>query len=382
MIKDPLKLRINLDPAAEEFLSGVGNYTVRLAEALNQASDCQIDGFYFNFNKRRSTPKLTNFKIKSINFPLKIYAKLDSFGLRFPCDLGLHPVDATIFPNFANWKTHNSRLTCTTVHDLTFLYFPETMDPKNLAHLQRVVPRALNQSDLILTVSNTVKQEIIQEFKISANKIIAMPIPASATFANFNPKIDRQPLPKIITTPKIITFVGNFEPRKNLKTLVEAYLQLPPAIQAEYGLAIAGSAGWGSQDVQDLIDQAKQDGKAIFQLGNLSQPEVASLISQSSVFVMPSLYEGFGMPVIEAMMLETPVVAADIPILHETAAENALFFDPKSAGDLAAKIEQLLGQTDLRQKLVRAGKTYAASLSWQDNAQKLLAAIKAQLTTD
>lgn len=367
--------RFNLDPVAEHRLSGVGGYSKRLFEALSQHPGFQTEGFYFNFRNKRSQPQTTLTNYRALNFPLKIYAKLDSYGLRFPFDLFLKPVDVTFFPNFATWRTAKSELSITTVHDLTYLYFPELVEAKNLAHLRRVVPRTLKHADLILTVSQAVKNEIIKEFHINPDKILALPIPVSDLFRDFNSKTTTAQLPAELQNQKYISFVGNFEPRKNLPTLIQAYLQLPKTLRQDYKLVIAGSQSWSNQQAQALIDGANQNQPTILQLSGLSDEEIANLLHHSSLHILPSLYEGFGMPIVEAMTVETPVIASDIPVLHESSGGTAIYFDPHSTNDLSQKITQVLTDASLQQRLIKQGKTFADSLSWQDNADKIHQAV-------
>lgn len=371
--------RFNIDPLAEKRLSGVGGYSKRMFEALSAHPGFDVTGFYFNFRHQRPAPqtKLTNWQ--SFNFPLKIYAKLASFGLAWPFDLFLSKVDVTFFPNFAKWPTTNSTLTITTVHDLTFLYYPELVEAKNLAHLKRVVPRALRKSDLILTVSNAVKNEIIEEYSINPDKILALPIPASNSFTDFNPKTAAK-LPDVLKNQAYISFVGNFEPRKNLPTLVKAYLELPAKIRKNYKLAIAGSQSWKNEELQAIIDQANQDSTSIIQLHGLSDEEIVSFTYHSSLHIMPSFYEGFGMPVVEAMTLGTPVIVSDIPVLHESSGEAALYFDPNSPTDLAKKITEVLNNSNLQQDLIKRGRQYTSQLSWAKNADAIYQAVNSLLS--
>ena len=295
--------------------------------------------------------------------------------MRFPFDLFLKPVDVTFFPNFATWRTAKSKLSITTVHDLTYLYFPELVEAKNLAHLRRVVPRTLKHADLILTVSQAVKNEIIKEFHINPDKILALPIPVSDLFRNFNPKTTTTQLPAELQNQKYISFVGNFEPRKNLPTLIQAYLQLPKTLRQDYKLVIAGSQSWSNQQAQALIDGANQNQPTILQLSGLSDEEIANLLHHSSLHILPSLYEGFGMPIVEAMTVNTPVIASDIPVLHESSGGSAVYFNPHSASDLSQKISQVLTDASLQQRLINQGKIFADSLSWHDNADKIHRAV-------
>src|SRR5690606_14386832 len=112
----------------------------------------------------------------------RIYNKLHSHGISLPIDLFLPKVDLTIFPNFSTWPTLKSSYSAAVIHDLTYIYFPEVVEEKNLAHLQRVVPRSIREADIVITVSESVKKEILENFDIPSNRCIVTPIQPHATF--------------------------------------------------------------------------------------------------------------------------------------------------------------------------------------------------------
>lgn len=365
-----LKLRIDLGPAAKTNVSGVGQYTKRLAEALNANPGVEITGFYFDWQCRYPKPKV-KIRYASINFPKKVYTRLHKLGFKFAFDRKMDQVDATIFPNFATWPTKKSTLRITTIHDLTYLRFPKTVEKKNLAYLKKIVPKTLKQANLILTVSETVKQEIMQEFGVANERILTLPVPPDQTFLGFKPSPEPLAPTLKITTKYFLLFVGNFEPRKNLAVLVKAFLKLPAQAREKLSLVIAGGRGWENDKVQILIDHAVDNGENIVQTGNLDQEQIAQLMHESLCLVMPSLYEGFGMPIVEAMALAKPIIAADIPVLHETSQEIALFFKTKSAKSLAEAIIKLCKNPSLQKRLGEKGQAYAHSLSWAANAEAI-----------
>lgn len=363
-----LKIRIEVGSLAEPSVSGVGQYSKRLAEALNRHENVSATGFYFDLFNRRPKPQV-DLPVKKLPMFQKVYSTLFKNGVKVPYDCFLPKVDATIFPNFATWPTRKSTLKITTIHDLTYLQFPETVEPKNLKFLQKIVPESIKEADLILNVSNSIKKEIVEIFPEARDKILALPIPPSETFSNF--KSNHQPLaPSLgVKTPSFYLFVGNFEPRKNLGVLVKAYLKLNDELKSSHSLVIAGSKGWSNDSVQIEINEAIKNGANIIQTGNLTQTEIAQLMSEATCLVMPSLYEGFGMPIVEAMAVKCPVVASNIPVLRETANNIALFFDPNSPESLAKSLSEISNNHATRRSLARRGKEYVNGLSWDKNAK-------------
>lgn len=363
-----MNIRVEVSCAALQNKSGVARYTELLTNAL--AEKATVRGHYFDFLRRQSSPALTNKVHTEHNtlVPLRVYNKLASINLPIPAfDSFLTPVDLTIHPNFATWPTRRSKLIAAVIHDLTYLYHPELVEAKNLAHLRRVVPRSIMQADFIITVSEAVKAELIKEFHLPAEKCIVTTIPPSKKFIDAG-----QPLSDIHTkyklpTKKFILFIGNLEPRKNLATLIRAYRLLPKEIQQEYSLIIGGGTGWNFELTEELLAQGGELGM-IRRIGYIDQEDLASFYRLASLFVMPSLYEGFGMPVLEAISSGCPIICADIPVLREaggTIAHYATALDPI---DFAAKMTRQLDATiDPDQAAA-----HLATFSWEKNAQAII----------
>ncbi len=295
---------------------------------------------------------------------------MQSYGISPAYDLFFPTVDLAIFPNFATWPSVKSRVCATVIHDLTYLYFPELVEEKNLAHLRRVVPRSIQQADFIITVSNSVKAELVQEFSLDPKKCIVTPIPPEASYSipNHNDIHTKYSL----KTKKYIFFIGNLEPRKNLTVLIRAYLQLPKKLRREYGLVLAGGKGWKSEATQKALDDALAQGENIQHVGYIDQADSPAFFQKASLFAMPSLYEGFGMPVLEALAGGTPVVASDIPVLRETAGDAALYADPTDPSDFCKQITIILTQPELAESLLKSASKQLKKISWEKNAAAII----------
>lgn len=368
-----MRIRVEASSLANTNLSGVAQYTKRLTEALSNQPNTWVQASYFNFLNRQITPSLTIKEPLDSNtlLPLRVYAKLQSYGTAPAFDsLKSKKVDLTIFPNFATWPTMRSRLRATVIHDLTYLYFPEVVEVKNLAHLRRVVPRSIQEADFIITVSEAVKAELVKEFQLSPDKCIVTPIPPEESFAH--PNNNEVHKKYNIPTQKYIYFIGTLEPRKNLPTLIAAYRLLPQKIRDEYSLVLAGGKGWKTEASQASIDEAIVAGEHVIHIGYIDQADSSALFQKASVFVMPSIYEGFGMPILEAIASHTPVVASDIPVLRETGEDAALYANPDKPADFADKIEMLLTSPKLVTDLDKKAAARLKKISWQDNATRII----------
>jgi glycosyltransferase involved in cell wall biosynthesis len=185
-----VKIRIESGSITTPNITGVGHYTKLLAEALAQEKNTSVQLFAFNFFNRKTQQPISGSIKTEMNylFPLKVYAKLHSYKVAPAFDVNLTPVDLTIFPNFARWPSIKTNISATVIHDLTYIHFPDLMEAKNLAHLRRVVKQSILQSDFIITVSETIKKEIVDYFSIPSNKVIVTPIPPSVELSTKNTK--------------------------------------------------------------------------------------------------------------------------------------------------------------------------------------------------
>lgn len=368
-----MRIRVEVSSLATQHQSGVATYTKSLTESLGASKDIQLYGHYFNFLRRQNIPDVDTgiVKLESNQLvPLRVFAKAHSHKVSVPFDAHLPSVDLTIFPNFATWPTANSKLTATTVHDLTYIYYPEYVEAKNLQHLRRVVPRSLKSADFILTVSESVKAEIVKEFEINADNIVVTQIPPDDMFKKKHTKGELDKVrEKYGIGGKYILFLGNFEPRKNLRSLIEAYRALPERLRKEYGLILAGGKGWKSEETQKTLDDAVSAGENIKHIGYVDSDDRPALYQSASLFVFPSAYEGFGIPVLEAMASGCPVVCADIPVLHEAGGDAALYTDASDIKSFAGTLEQALEKfpytsADMAKNVDR--------FSWGDNVKKIV----------
>lgn len=367
-----MKIRVEISSLASIHQSGVPQYTRLLSEALLHNESVQLYNHYFNFLNRQPNPNVTTPKsqIATNKFiPLRLYAKTQSFGFAPPFDILLPKVDLTILPNFATWPTMQSRLRATVIHDLTYLYHPEVVEEKNLAHLRRVVPRSIKEADFIITVSESVKTELIHEFGLDPARCVVTGIPPATEFyQKSNNEIHKK---YGIPTKKYIYFIGSLEPRKNLYTLLESYLQLPDPIRKEYSLILAGGKGWKNELLQKALKRAVDSGENVRHIGFIDQADSPALYQKASLFVMPSLYEGFGMPILEAMVSGCPVVASDIPVLREIGAKAAVYANPTDAMDFKEKILSQL-QREPTQEWIKTAQDNVARFSWEDNVNRIM----------
>lgn len=249
-----------------------------------------------------------------------------------------------------------------TVHDL--IAFKEKTHQRKAALIERVFAgRALRKAARILVPSHNTAKDLAEIFPYSTNKIIVTPLGVDNSFFSSHTNV---------STEKIILTVGGLEPRKNIATLVDAFLSLDKKFD-EYCLYIIGGNGWNSLQ---LAKKIKQHADKIRHLTDVSGTELPNYYQQATIFVFPSLYEGFGLPPLEAMASGTPVICANASSLPEVCGVSALLFNPLNTADLREKMTILLQDDSLRETLSRTGLEHAQKYTWEHCAETSLAAMR------
>jgi len=342
--------------------TGVGFYTEGLIKALSEIPELELSGHFFAGRGPVSElPKAKNLSYTSNSWLVGMLAKgLRKLGIRLPWELlARRRADVLLFPDFTTWPSLFGKPEIVVVHDLTYIDLPQFVRKRNLKYLQRYVKRDAQRAALVLTISEFTKRRLMEAFSLPAGKILVEPIPPAKTIAA--KKISG--LPK-----KFILFIGTIEPRKNLGNLLEAYALLPDDLKGEYALVIAGGSGWDSQETLARIKQFQTDKLNIVALGYVDPPTRSALYQQAAVVAVPSFYEGFGMPVLEAMSYKAPVIASSIDALKEVGGQAAMYFDPHSVDSIRNCLIKVLSDSNLRKKQVEQGTKRLKNYSWQSVA--------------
>ena len=279
-----------------------------------------------------------------------------------------------IFPNYRKWPVVRSK-SYLYVHDLTFVRYPEYVQPKNLQYLQKYLIRWARTATRIITISEFSKQEIEDYFKIPEEQITVVPcgVDTSVFYQRSKLEIDNIKKRYGITTQKYIFYIGNLEPRKNLVNLVKAFSGLPQKIKNEYALVIVGGGGWLNEGIYKAIETAKSNGTTIIQpTVYVADADVPALFSGATALVHPAYYEGFGLSILQAMACKTPVLVAKNSSIPELVGNAGLYLNPNSEEDIAKKIMTIISNKDLSDRLVVSGLQRAKIFDWDTSARKLL----------
>lgn len=347
----PRKIKILFDagPIVNGAKTGVGYYTYHLVETLAQNHpEWEFVGHYFNFMGRKHVqlPAGPNVRYRTSRLmPGKVLAICRRLGFQLPFELLIKTRgDVALFPNFVSLPCIFPIKKVVTIHDLGYIRLPEYVQKANRKFLKRFVGPSVKQADLVLSVSQFTKQEIAEYYHIPEDKILVTPIPPVTNSVTADKG-------KLKLPAKYILFLGTLEPRKNYMQLVEAYRLLPAKLKKEYGLVLAGGFGWFNEEALAKVRAYIKQGDNIVLTGYMSDAEREYVYSNAGIFAHASHYEGFGMPVLEALQHKLPAALSDMLVFREVAGDAAIYFNQNSTDSVKQSLEQLLTDKQLRQSL-------------------------------
>lgn len=267
----------------------------------------------------------------------------------------------------------------TTVHDLSYLHYPQHHPRERIAFMERQMPRTLVQARMIITDSEFVRRELIDLLGVAAHRIQAVPLGVEA---GFHPRLSAESAPALIQhgladIPYLLV-VATLEPRKNLLSLIEAYGQLPTRLRQQHPLVIVGARGWLTGELERRLEPLERGGQ-IKRLGYVPQEDLPLIYASAHAFVFPSLYEGFGLPVLEALASGTPTLTSNRSSLPEVAGDAALLIDPEDMEALTAGLERLLTDDEWRAQAVERGLRQARQFSWERCIEETVAVYRRAL---
>jgi glycosyltransferase involved in cell wall biosynthesis len=220
----------------------------------------------------------------------------------------------------------------------------------------------------IITDSESVKREICEHLRVRPEKIAVVPLAPRRAFRPVGREASAEARRRLGVEDGFILFVGTVEPRKNLLTLVRAFAELTEQTSLRPQLVIAGRKGWLTEELFALIEQTDLSRRILF-TGYISDEDLAALYSSCRVCVYPSLYEGFGLPPLEAMSCGAPVITSRIPVIMETVGDAARLVEPTNVRELADTIADVCGSEEERARLSANGRVRAAEFTWERTAR-------------
>lgn len=259
-----------------------------------------------------------------------------------------------------------------TVHDLSTFRYPHHHPRSRVDFVGRNLQRTLSRAHRVIADSELVRNELIERFDVAPEKVRAIHLGVASSFRPIVEKTGAAWMERFgLNWHGYTLCLATFEPRKNLGGLIDAFERLPARLQAAFPLVVAGAAGWGSNTAAERLARLVENGRAV-NLGYVPEDSLPALLSGAALFVFPSLYEGFGLPVLEAMACGTAVVTSRDSSMAEFAGNATALVDPEDADELAGEMERLLEDEGARTSLGKKAQTRAAKLTWRRCAEEHL----------
>lgn len=348
--------------------SGIGNYVYHLFKALAQARSTWDTTFYYGIEWRsllrdRPSDLIVSarglFQRRRISYLL--YRKaIDLFFI-----VGQLTKKFDLYHETSYMPMSFNGPTIVTVHDLSFHLYPEMHPKERIRYMDHYFYSRLDRATHYITISEAIKQEMVKHLNLPAEKISVTPLGVDDHFAPISTALLINTLPKYGLRPGFyILYVGTLEPRKNIANLLRAYANLPGRLRGQYPLVLAGGMGWLMEGLDAEIAKLSIQSTTI-KTGYIPREDLPSLYSGAAVFVYPSLYEGFGLPPLEAMASGTPVITSNVSSLLEVVGDAGIQVPPEDVKCLSGEIESLLGDDHRRNLLIQKGLERAKQFTWE-----------------
>jgi alpha-1,3-rhamnosyl/mannosyltransferase len=378
-----MRIVVNSIPA-QGLLTGIGRYIRSLYEAIMEIGGCELV-FFDGTRSRRDLPSpadpekfismadvldklpwwcLTWLRIaRWLVFEWRLEKLIRNVNASIYHETGFFPAKVLSCPQVFN------------LYDLSLLKTPQFHPKDRVAFFRFFFPKRFANADHILTISEFMRKEILRHLPVSPEKVTAIHLAPSKEFYPRPYYVVRSVMERYGLKPPFILAVGSIDPRKNLKLLLRASALIN---RADLTLVIVGWKGWGYGELQEEVRKIGEKVKLKL-LGYISDEDLAALYGGSSVMVYPSLYEGFGLPILEAMSCGCPVICTRTSSLPEVAGNAALFVDPYNPQELADAIATVVDDITIRRDLIERGFRQAAKFSWEKTAVETLKVFRSLL---
>jgi glycosyltransferase involved in cell wall biosynthesis len=387
-MKTPMHIGIDASRVTVAQRTGTEHYTFELLAALAQIDRQNRYTLYCNRLPTALPPLGPNFSLRQIPFP-RLWTHV-----RLSAELALHPPDVLFVPAHVlplGVLLRGHMRTVVTIHDMGYLRFPASHTASQRRYLRLSTSWAARRASRLIAISNTTRDDLVRYVGAPPAKISVV---YHGVASRFRPIEDQHLIAatqaKYGITPPYFLYVGTIQPRKNLACLLEAFAVAtgdaglgtgksapdPASALPQIQLVIAGKRGWLTGAIERQSAQLfGPDSAAVRFTGYIADEDLPALLSGALAFVFPSLYEGFGMPLLEAMACGTPVLASATSALPEIAGDAALLIDPADTAGIAAGLARLARDAGLRADLRARGLARAAEFTWERCARETLAVL-------
>ncbi len=365
-----MKIAVNTRFLLKNRLEGVGRFTFEiLKEMVEQHPE---DEFFFLFDR----PYDKSFIFASNITPLCISPPARHpflfyywFEMCVPSILKTHNIDVFLSPDgFLSLKADTPTVLVT--HDLAYEYYPEFIPFLMRKYFQYFMPKFAQRADRTIAVSNATKQDLIQQYKIPSSKIEIAYNACSQHFNPINPSIQKNILQKYTAGKPYFLYLGSIHPRKNIARLIQAFTLFKKNNSSPIKLLIGGRMAWKTAKIKTAYQQSPFQEDIIFQ-DYIPESALPKIIGSALAMVYISLYEGFGIPLLEAMHCGVPIITSNVSSMPEVVGNAALKVDPKNLDAIALAMTKIASDKMLRQQLIALGHQEAMRFSWEDSARTI-----------
>ena len=367
-----MKIAVHGSHLCQDREDGNQTYILNLFRAIREIDTENQYTFYYN--------KPSNKKVEADNFEHKVHQAPFMWTQRvFPFLLRRDKPDVLFMPiQMLPFLKAKKQKSVVTIHDLAFLLYPETFPAKDAFLHKLYVREAITKADHLIAITEATKQDIIKFYNINPNKITVVYHGVDRQRFRLMQKGEEHLVEEVkgkynITKPYLL-YIGNVQPRKNIQGLIKAYQKIRKTTDHNYQLVIAGAKAWLVEEVmKEIGDSYRED---IIFTGRFEDAELTPLLWGADLFVLPSFYEGFGLPILEAMACGVPTIVSNTPSLVEVGGEACLSFNPHSIDDMAKVLDNVISDVNLREKMRQLGLQRVSNFSWINCAKDTVAVIK------
>lgn len=357
-------------------LTGIGQYTYQLAKGLQKFKDLELDMFYANgwSTEVRDKPikQIRNIKLLVKKFIPKTYEISRIIQQSYFNERSFDKVKGIYHePNFLAFNYEGPLVL--TVHDLSWIRYPEMHPADRVRNMNKHFQKSMERASMIITDSQAIKDEIMGMFGVADARIKSIPLGVESLFRPLD-VLETQTVLKQhgLSHQQYILAVGTLEPRKNLSSVLLAYMQLPANVRKHYPLVLVGMSGWHTSALEKQMAPLVAAGE-IRQLGYLEREDLAVVIAGALTLVYPSIYEGFGLPPLEAMTCGVPVIASNVSSLPEVVGDSGLLVNPHDINDIAKAIEIMITAPEIRAASAQKALARSAEFSWDSCVDQTMA---------
>lgn len=362
-------IAITAEFLCHEQFTGVEKYLFELSHNI---------AFLNHVNLTLVCPREINEKLLTKRINIRKHNSFKAFGTRFLSALinppeGLNQFSlvhcpTVVAPFFFHVDKEKKTKVIMTVHDLIPILFPKFNIKRRIIYFKYILKYRFRYVDHFIVPSKSVKKDLMQHYHIQSNKIDVVYEGVSKSYK-----------PNNRSKKNFILAVSTLEPRKNFKRIIECFIRLKEANKIDEQLIIVGKAGWYYRDIINIPDKYRD---SIIFKGYVTEEKLIELYQRAKCFVYPSLYEGFGLPVIEAMACGCPVITSNRSSLPEIAGDAAILIDPENNAELENAIQNMLKDHSLRERLIRKGLERAGNYTWEECAKKTIDVYKKVLNIE